>query len=330
MTSPVPRVLVLAPQPSTLLMAALEAALADDWELVRPTTRAALADLLPTVDVAVGDWSGRFVLDAEAAHWGRSLRLVQQPGVGVEFIDLAAWAAVGVPVANAAGANASAVAEWAVGATIHLLRQMSWADARIRAGEWPSSSVAVTRVRELSAVRVGIVGFGPIGRRYAQLVQPFGAEVSYWSRNRRPAEVEAGASYRELGDLLATSDVLVVAVALSAATRGLVGADELARLPEQAVLVNVARGAVLDEQALLGALGSGRLAGAALDVFAREPLATDSPLRSAANLLLSPHISAATPSAMQRTFDAAAQNVRRVLRGEPALGIINLPAGDGL
>jgi len=323
---PVPRVLVLSPQPSVLLMEALKAALADDWELVRPTTQAALKDQLPTVDVVLGDWSGRFVLDAEAAHWGRGLRLVQQPGVGVEYIDLAAWAAVGVPVANAAGANADAVAEWAVGATIHLLRQMSWADARIRAGEWPSSAVAVTRVRELSAMRVGIVGFGPIGRKYAQLVRPFGCAISYWSRNRRPPQMEAGAVYRELNDLLATSDVLVVAVALSAETRGLMGADELARLPENAVLVNVARGAVLDEVALLGALGSGKLAGAALDVFAREPLAADSPLRAAANLLLSPHISAATPSALGRTFDTAAQNVRRVLRGEPALGIVNRPA----
>lgn len=324
-----PRVLVLSPGPPALLMNALESALTDQWEMVRPTTRAALKDLLPTVDVVLGDWSGRFVLDAEAAHWGRGLRLVQQPGVGVEYIDLAAWAAAGVPVANAAGANASAVAEWAVGATIHLLRHMSWADARIRAGEWPSSAVAVTRVRELNAARVGIVGFGPIGQEYARMVRPFGCALSYWSRTRRPADLEAGAAYRELDDLLATSDVLVVAVALSAETRGLLGAEELARLPENAVLVNVARGAVLDEGALLGALSSERLAGAALDVFAREPLAADSPLRAAASLLLSPHISAATPSGLGRTFDAAAQNVRRVLRGEPVHGIMNQPAAGG-
>ena len=101
-----PRVLVLPPGPPTLLMNALESALGGDWELVRPTTQAGLQDLLPTVDVVLGDWSGRFVLDAEAAQWGRGLRLVQQPGAGVEYIDLAAWAAVDVPVANAAGANA--------------------------------------------------------------------------------------------------------------------------------------------------------------------------------------------------------------------------------
>jgi D-3-phosphoglycerate dehydrogenase / 2-oxoglutarate reductase len=308
-------------------MNALESALADDdWELVRPATGAALKELLPAVDVVLGDWSGRFVLDAEAAYWGRGLRLVQQPGVGVEYIDLAAWAAIGVPVANAAGANASAVAEWAVGATIHLLRQMSWADAQIRAGKWPSSAVAASRVRELSAVRVGIVGFGPIGQEYARMIRAFGCALSYWSRTRRPAELEAGASYRQLDDLLATSDVLVVAVALSAETHGLVGAGELARLPANAVLVNVARGPVLDEVALLVALGSGRLAGAALDVFVREPIAVGSPLRSAENLLLSPHMSAATPSALGRTFEAAAQNVRRVLRGEPVLGIVNRPA----
>lgn len=321
-----PRVLVLSPGPPALLMNALESALAGDWELVRPTTRAALKDLLPTVDVVLGDWSGRFVLDAEAAHWGRGVRLVQQPGVGVEHIDLAAWAAVGVPVANAAGANASAVAEWALGATIQLLRHMNWADARIRAGDWPSSTVAVTRVRELSAVRAGLVGFGSIGQEYARMVAPFGCALSYWSRSRRPPELEAGAAYRQFDDLLTTSDVLVLAVALSAETRGLVGAGELARLPENAVLVNVARGAVLDEAALVAALGTGRLAGAALDVFAGEPLAVGSPLRSAANLLLSPHVSAATPSALGRTFDAAAQNVRRVLHGEPVCGIVNRPA----
>jgi D-3-phosphoglycerate dehydrogenase len=205
---------------------------------------------------------------------------------------------------------------------------MRWAEELMRGGQWPGSALAVTKVRGLSEVRVGILGFGPIGQEYARLLQPFGAELSYWSRNRRSAEIEAGTRYREFDDLLATSDVLLVAVALSAETRGLLGAPELSRLPENAMLVNVARGAVLDEVALLDALVSGRLAGAALDVFTREPLPVDSPLRAVPTLLLSPHISAVTPSALGRTFDTAARNVQRALRGEPLHGIVNQPLGD--
>ena len=321
-----PRVLVLAPGPPADLVAALENALDGHWEPVVPDPGAGPDDLhrlLAAADVVLGDWSGRHPLGLPQAAAAADVRLVQQPGVGVEYIDLAAWAARGIPVANAAGSNATAVAEWCVTAVLTLLRQVCWGDAAVRGGGWPSSAEVMSRLRELGGSRVGLVGFGPIGAACARLLGPFGCSVSYWSRTRRPPEDEHGATYRDLDDLLSTSDVLIVAVALTEQTRGLLDGDRLALLPAGAVVVNAARGAVLDESALARSLGSGHIGGAALDVFTVEPLPLDSPLRSAPNLLFSPHLAGSTAAARARTFTAAAANVARAVRGEPPVSVLN-------
>jgi D-3-phosphoglycerate dehydrogenase len=319
-------VLVLTPGPPEDLVAALDTALGGDWELVTPGPDAdheALHGLLAEVDVVLGDWSGRWRLSAAEAAVARRVRLVQQPGVGVEFIDPAAWAVHGIPVANAAGTNATAVAEWCVAAVLVLLRSMCWADAAVRGGRWPSAAETLPRVRELRGLRVGLIGLGPIGAACAQRLRTFDCALSYWSRTRRRPDDEHGATYRELDDLVATSDVLVVAVALTEQTRGLVGQERLARLPTGAVVVNVARGAVVDEVALARGLQEGRLGGAALDVFATEPLPADSPLRDAPNVLFSPHVGGATAPARERTLAAAAGNVSRAVRGEPLMSVLN-------
>ncbi|SEO49259.1 NAD(P)-dependent oxidoreductase [Trujillonella endophytica] len=321
-----PRVLVLPAGPPEDLVAALDTAIDAPWELLAPgadPTPDELHRLLAASDVVVGDWSGGWPLGKREAAAATGVRLVQQPGVGVEHVDLAAWAARGIPVANAAGTNATAVAEWCVGATLSLLRGLGWADAAVRRGEWPSPVEALPRVRELRGLRVGLVGMGAIGTACARLLAPFGCSLAYWSRHPRPPEEAAGAAYRELDDLVATSDVLVLAVALAPETRGLIDADRIARLPEGALVVNAARGPVLDEPALAAALTAGRLGGAALDVFSTEPLPADSPLRTAPNVLLSPHLGGATAAARARTIDAAAENVARAVRGDPPASVLN-------
>ena len=272
-----------------------------------------MARLLPDVDIVIGDWSPSLRLTDP----GRRVCFVQQPSVGTDGIDLDAFAAAGVPVANCAGANTSSVAEWCVSAALAMLRATVEGDAAVRRGEWPQTSLGG---RELSGSRVGVIGMGAIGRRAAELFGAFGCEVSYWSRRRHD---NAPATWSELDDLLATSDVVVVVIALGDQTRGLLDAARLSRMKPGALLVNGARGEVVDERALVAALETGQLGGAALDVFTVEPLPLDSPLRSAPRVLLSPHMAGSTVQAAMRIVGQATANLARVLDGEPAVDVVN-------
>ena len=278
---------------------------------------------LEGADIVLADWSGGLRLGAAEATLARGIGYIQNAGVGVESVDLAAWAAAGVPVATTTGANAVSVAEWCVGAALAMLRSMPWADAEVRAGRWPQLEMVDRGCHELSGRRVGIVGFGDIGSLCAVRFAAFGCEVAYWTRRRRSPEQEHGATYRELDDLLSRSDVLLLVIALTEQTRGLLDAARLARLPRGAILVNAGRGGLVDETALIEALAGGALAGAALDVFATEPLAPGSPLRAADRALLSPHVAGATSESRARIFSMIAGNLVRAMTGEPLVGVVN-------
>ena len=306
------RVLALPPLPHEVLLSLFGA---EGVELVTPAERtpAEVARLLPDVDVVVGDWSPSLRL----LEPGPRVCFVQQPSVGTDGIDLESCSAAGVPVANCAGANTTSVAEWCVSATLSLLRRTVEGDASVRRGEWPQTSLGG---RELAGSRVGVVGMGPIGRRCAELFGAFGCDVSYWSRS---VHDDAPATYRELDDLLATSDVVVLVIALGPQTRGLLSADRLAALKPGALLVNGARGEVVDEAALVAALASGQVGAAALDVFTTEPLPASSALREAAGVLLSPHMAGSTVQAAMRIVGQSGANLRRVLAGEPVVDVVN-------
>ncbi|ORL75347.1 NAD(P)-dependent oxidoreductase [Prescottella equi] len=313
------RILVLTTDPA--IERAVGEAVGDSGTLVRPRSRTASAvrDLLPGVDVVVADWGGQLPLGAAEAALGRHLRLIQQPGVGIAYIDVDAWTEAGVPVANTPGGNAASVAEWAVAAAANLCRSIAWADAEMRRGRWPQTSVRQRDCRDLGDRRIGLVGFGDINRRCAELFTAFGCEVAYHSRRPHPG---APVPHLPLDDLLAVSDVVVVAVPLTADTRGLISAREIELLPREALVVNVARGPVVDETALADAIRSGTVAGAALDVFAREPVETDSPLFDLDNVLLSPHIAGGSATALARMYAMTAENVARVCRGDDPLWTI--------
>ena len=312
MTDDVWRVLALPPLPHEVL-----ASLFPDprMELLTPAERTqdAVAALLPEVDVVIGDWSPSLRLTGP----GPRVCFVQQPSVGVDGIDVDAFTAAGVPVSNCAGANTTSVAEWCLSAVLALRRRTVEADAAVRRGEWPQTTLGG---RELAGSRVGVVGMGPIGRRTAELFAAVGCDTSYWSRSRHD---DAPVPYAELDDLLATSDVVVLVIALGAQTRGLLDADRLARLRPGALVVNAARGEVVDEAALVQALADGRVAGAALDVFAVEPLPEGSPLRTAPNVLLSPHAAGSTGEAAMRIVGQSTANLTRVLDGVPVVDVVN-------
>lgn len=276
--------------------------------------RAAAAD----ADLLLGDFTGLLRVDADLLAAAPRLAFVQQPSVGVEHIDLAACAAAGVPVANTAGVNAVAVAEWCVLGALAVSRSLLWADAEVRAGRWPQLDLAARGCLELAGRRVGIVGWGAVGQAAADRFRALGCEVAFWTRTPRPDP-----ACRDLDDLLATSDVLVVVIALGDASRGLLTAERLRRLPRGAVLVNAARGGIVDEGALPSLLDDGHLLGAALDVFDTEPLPESSPLRGHDRVLLSPHGSGATAQARLRIAVAVQQNLRRAVEGEPVHDVVN-------
>ena len=306
------RVLALPPLPHDVLVS-----LFGDprVELVTPAERSQeeVARLLPDVDVVIGDWSPSLRLTEP----GPRVCFVQQPSVGTDGIDLESFAAAGVPVANCAGANTISVAEWCVSATLAMLRATVEGDAAVRRGEWPQTSLGG---RELAGSSVGVVGMGPIGRRTAELFSAFGCQVQYWSRSRHD---DAPAPYAELDDLLATSDVVVLVIALGGQTRGLLSAGRIGRMKPGALLVNGARGEVVDEAALVEALASGQIGGAALDVYTVEPLPADSPLRTAPKVLLSPHMAGSTGQAAMRIVGQTTANLARVLDGLPPVDVVN-------
>jgi D-3-phosphoglycerate dehydrogenase len=274
-------------------------------------SQAAVEALLPEADLVLADWSPTLRLGDP----GPRVCFVQQPSVGYDRVDVDALARAGVPLANCAGANRISVAEWCLSATLAVLRGTVTADAEVRAGRWPSQ--ASTSGSELAGKRVGILGMGPIGQTVARLYAAFGCDVSYWSRRRHD---DAPVPYADLDALLAGSDVVVVVIALGEQTRGLVDAR---RLKPGAVLVNAARGEVLDEAALVEALAAGTLGAAALDVFAVEPLPADSPLRTLPGVLLSPHVAGSTAQSVGRILSQSTANLRRVLAGEPVVDVVN-------
>lgn len=303
------RVLALPPLPLDLLQGLFTD---PRWELFAPTERtaAAVAQALPEADLVLADWSPQLQLSEP----GPRVCFVQQASVGYDGTEVSAFAAAGVPVANCAGANAVSVAEWCLSATLALLRRTVPADLAVRRGEWPQTTLGG---RELAGSQVGVVGMGPIGRGVAERFSAMGCGVAYWSRTAKP---DAPARYLPLAELLAGSDIVVVVIALGPQTRALV---DPTRMKPGALLVNGARGEVVDEAAMVAALRAGRLAGAALDVFAVEPLPADSVLRKLDNVLLSPHMAGSSQQAASRIIGQARANLLRAVAGEPVVDVVN-------
>ena len=244
----------------------------------------------------------------------RRVRVVGRLGVGLDNIDVAACEARGIRVIPATGANAESVAEYVVATALVLLRGAYFATADVAAGKWPREALAGGR--EAGGKRMGIVGFGSIGRATARKAAALGMRVAGHDPllpDDDPAWREAASEPRALDALLAESDVVSLHLPLDEDTRGLLGAARLARMKPGAVLVNTARGGIVDEAALASMLREGRLAGAALDVFGAEPLPAGSVLAGAPNLILTPHIAGLTVESNERVSAFVAERVAHAL-----------------
>ena len=247
-----------------------------------------------------------------------SVRYVANHAVGTDNIDLAAAAARGVVVTNTPGVLDEATADHCVALALAAARRVAEGDRLVRAGRWEGFSTDLLLGLDLRGASVGLVGLGGIGRAVARrLVGGFGMRGLYTAR-RRHEELEArlGVEYAPLDDLLAAADIVTLHVPLTAETRGLIGARELALMRPGAVLVNISRGPVVGEAALLATLRAGRIV-AGLDVFDEEPLAAGHPLTRLENVVLTPHIASAGRVARARMAHLAVDNLLALAEGHP-------------
>jgi phosphoglycerate dehydrogenase-like enzyme len=248
------------------------------------------------------------------------LRLVQKIGVGVDTINLEAAQRRGVAVANMPGTNTQAVAEAALMLMLAALRNLPGLDRECRVGNgWTPEQEARERrntLGELCGRTVGLVGAGAVASRLVGPLEGLGARVIYTDRRERP---NLGIERHDLDYLLEASDVVSLHLPLTPETEGLIDQRALARMKPAAVLINTARGGLVEETALVEALTSGRLLAAGLDVLAEEPPPPDHPLLSLDNVVLTPHVAWLTQETLSRSFDVALENIRRLRDGRDLL-----------
>ena len=256
----------------------------------------------------------RTQVDEELLAAGPALRAVGRLGVGLDNIDTAACAARNIQVIPATGANADSVAEYVLLAAGVLLRQAFAAGEEVAEGHWPRAKYS--EGRELAGKLLGLVGFGSVGQRTATKARAFGMRIAAYDpllSADDPVWRALGTLRLGLDDLLAESDVVSLHLPLVSETRDLFDRERLGRMKRSAILVNTARGGIVDEAALAELLRFGRLGGAAIDVFAQEPLPARSPLAGAPNALLTPHIAGVTVESNKRVSTMVAQKVLEAL-----------------
>lgn len=268
-----------------------------------------------------GDPLGRATIDALP-----ELRVLATIAVGYDNIDVAACTARGIAVGNTPGVLVDAAADLALGLIINAVRRIPELLAWVRAGEWKENFQLPFFTPDLTRKQVGIVGMGGIGGALARRVRACGMSVAYSNRNRRADEDELGATYMSFDHLLATSDVVVALAPLSEQTRRLFNRAAFAKMRPHAIFVNVARGGLVDTQALYDALVDGTIAFAALDVVDPEPPPADLPLLRLPNVIVTPHAATGTQETRLAMALMSAENIAAALEGRPMPSCVNAAA----
>jgi len=279
-----------------------------------------LAERLKDADVAVNIRGRTRFTDAVLAKCPK-LKLISIWGTGTDNVDLKAAVARGITVTNTPGANAIAVAEHTVALMLGVVKQLAQADQAMRQGGWPRNLVM-----QLRGKRLGLIGTGLIGREVAAMCKGLGMEVVAWTYHPNPALASTvGLKYVELDELLRTSDIVSMHLRATPEAHHFLNRDRLALLKPTAFIVNTARGALIDESALVEWLREKRIAGAGLDVYETEPLPAGHPLATLPNALLTSHCAGMTPDSTLIGLAMAAENIESFLQGKPT----HVVAGPG-
>jgi glyoxylate reductase len=263
-------------------------------------------------------------IDAELLDAAPRLRVVANMAVGYDNIDVAAATARRIPVTNTPGVLTETTADLAWALLMAAARRVVEADSFTRAGRWKTWEPMLLLGQDVHHATLGIVGLGRIGAEMAKRARGFDMQILYHARNRRPDQERAlGLEYVSLEELLRRSDFISLHTPLNEETRGLIGERELALMKPTAVLINTARGPIVDQRALTAALRARRIAAAGLDVFEDEPIAPDDPLLSLENVVVLPHIGSASVATRGRMARMAAENCLAVLQGRRPANPVN-------
>ncbi len=289
----------------------------DVWPVDFPPSREQLLKHVAGVDglvCLITDTIDETVLDKA----GEQLKVVSQMAVGVDNVDVPACTARGIPVGNTPGVLTETTADMAWALILASARRVVEAAEYVKEGEWKTWTPTQMAGIDVYGSTLGIIGFGAIGQAIARRAQGFGMRVLCWNRSPRPEEAAAvGAEQCAFDEVLSQSDFVCVSIALTDDTRQLINARAFELMKPGAILVNTARGPIVDEEALVTALQQDQIGGAGLDVTAIEPLAMDSPLLTMDNVVVLPHIGSASMATRGKMADMAVANLRAGLAGEP-------------
>lgn len=270
--------------------------------------------LLPSAEVL---WHLLRPLSSDDIAKATNLRLIQKIGIGVNTIDLEAARTRNIPVCNMPGTNSRAVVEMALLLMLACLRRLPLLDRATREGSgWKLDSALQDSYRELAEKTIGIVGFGAVGKLLRPILQAMGARVIYTDLKPNAEDAEG---FRELPDLLREADIVSLHVPLTSATSNLLDRHRLAMMRPGSILINTARGGLVERSALYESLKSGHLGAAGLDVFSTEPVPADEPLLQLDNVVVAPHVAWLTTETLERSLKVAVENCRRLAEGEPLL-----------
>ncbi|UIJ73445.1 hydroxyacid dehydrogenase [Aurantimonas sp. HBX-1] len=264
----------------------------------------------------------RRAIPAEFLSKASRLRALLRHGAGLDFIPLSEASRLAIAVTNVPNANANAVAEHAIGVMLALARRISVNDRSLRRGAWSSLRTVAPETTELGGRTVGLIGYGNIGQRLAAICR-LGFGMRVLATRRSEAARSGSVTFVDLLTLLEESDFVVIACPLTKETQGMIGPCELDRMRRSAFLVNVARGAIVDEDALASRLADGRLAGAALDVFTTQPLPVNHLLRRLETVVLTPHVAGITGESMRAMSETAVEDAIAIIGGRRPIHLVN-------
>jgi phosphoglycerate dehydrogenase-like enzyme len=293
------------------------------WELATaPHGRPEFFELLKDTEYYIG--AGQFKHGPEFYQAAPKLRIVQTLSAGYNTYDLEAARAVGVPICNNGGANATAVAEHAMLLMLAVCRKLIWQHEGVVSGRWRGNDFNSAKLYELEDKTLGIVGLGNIGKKVARRAKAFDMKIKYYDINRLTADQEDGLGVRFalFPELLKTSDIVTLHVPLDKSTHNLIGERELGMMKPAAILINTCRGPVVDEKALYMALRDEKILGAGLDVMVEEPPKPDHELFTLKNAIFSPHGAGPTWDNHWKRWRNAFDNFERVARGQKPFWIV--------